>query len=106
MVLFECADCHCIENTALCNANTDRFKKKDLICSECDPLLGKWHEKFIKRPVTDEIRVDGSLQFIVVNGEQFKYDCGWCNKIAKCDGKEMCAMNHGKCTKEGELKWK
>lgn len=46
MPIFQCSKCGCIENTALCHYWINR---KDPICSECDPEIGKWHGRFQKR---------------------------------------------------------
>lgn len=67
MSLLECSQCHCVENTALCNYNIkdleaagvarvearknrttfdQEFKPAPALCSECDPKIGKWHGQF------------------------------------------------------------
>lgn len=50
MSLFECSNCHCIENTACCNYwSLVHLEKKPPLCSECDPAIGKWHGRFTKK---------------------------------------------------------
>ena len=48
MPIFECSKCGCVENTTVSNYWEDRLKGKDPLCSECDPKIGKWHNKFPK----------------------------------------------------------
>lgn len=50
MPIFKCDKCGCVENTACSNYWTDKFANppKPTLCSECDPSLGKWHNKFPK----------------------------------------------------------
>lgn len=48
MPLFECSNCHCIENTACCGYWV-REKNTPPLCSECDPEYGKWHNMFEKK---------------------------------------------------------
>ena len=57
MPLFKCEQCGCVENTALCFYWPRKVDKKPLLCSECDPVIGKWHGRFEKRPA-DDMRVD------------------------------------------------
>ena len=49
MPLFKCEECGCVENTALCWYWPRQAKKQSLLCSECDPDIGKWHGMFEKR---------------------------------------------------------
>lgn len=47
MSLFQCEECGCRENTAVCNywvRETKADKRK--VCSVCDPDIGKWHNLF------------------------------------------------------------
>lgn len=46
MPLFECTQCHCVENTALGEYWWRKYKDMPVICSECGK--GKWHGKFPK----------------------------------------------------------
>ena len=48
MPLFKCSKCGCVENTA-CYNYWMRVHKKEPLCSECDPEIGKWHGHFPKR---------------------------------------------------------
>jgi hypothetical protein len=50
MSLFMCRECGCVENTACCDYWSRRLDGKPIICSECDPAIGKWHGQFPKRP--------------------------------------------------------
>ena len=52
MPIFECSKCGCIENTAASNYVAQKYAKppKPLLCSECDPEIGKWHGMFEKQP--------------------------------------------------------
>ena len=56
MPLFECTECHALENTALCNYWTRAFDGLPPVCSACDPELKRWHGLFDKRETTDEDR--------------------------------------------------
>lgn len=48
MGLFMCSKCHCVENTALSNW----WEQGDFpLCSECDPEINKWHNRFPKEKV-------------------------------------------------------
>lgn len=49
MSLFACTQCGCVENTACCRYAVRKHKGLPLLCSECDPDIGKWHGRFIKR---------------------------------------------------------
>jgi len=46
MSLFQCEDCGCCENTALCNYHWRRLEKLSMLCSACDPEIKKWHGEF------------------------------------------------------------
>ena len=56
MPLFICSKCGVIENTALCGYWWK--DKKNPLCSECDPDLKKWHNKFPKK------KWDGKLEVL------------------------------------------
>ena len=45
MPLFRCEKCKTIENTAL---SPYSWTSEEKLCSECDPRIGKWHNKFPK----------------------------------------------------------
>ena len=47
MPIFECSKCGCIENTA-CSRYWIREKTEPPLCSECDPKIGKWHNRWPK----------------------------------------------------------
>lgn len=50
MSLFQCEICGAIENTACSNYHCKSlFKETQSKCSECDPRIGKWHDRFEKR---------------------------------------------------------
>ena len=49
MSLFSCRKCNCVENTALSNFWYNSFYGKQILCSECDPEINKWHDEFPKR---------------------------------------------------------
>ncbi len=56
MPLYECTQCHVVENTALTNFwFATQMEKKPALCSECDPEIGTWHGKFPKIHI-DEYR--------------------------------------------------
>jgi len=47
MPLFECSECHTVDNTALSGFWwTVMHEKKPALCSACDPELGQWHHHF------------------------------------------------------------
>jgi hypothetical protein len=49
MPLFPCRQCLAVENTACCNYWFRKSNEKPLLCSACDPQIGKWHGVFKKR---------------------------------------------------------
>jgi len=54
MPLFRCTKCGCVENTAVSNYWSQVYpikgeKKKEPLCSECDPEIGEWHNRFEKK---------------------------------------------------------
>lgn len=54
MPLFECSQCHTVENTACCNYWVRvHLEKEPPLCSECDPDIGKWHGLFPRATVTE-----------------------------------------------------
>lgn len=65
MSLFVCSKCKNIENTALSGYWFDLSSTKKL-CSECDPKIGRWHNRFPKEKFNKKkwrIRKD-SPQFV------------------------------------------
>jgi len=67
MPIFRCSRCGAIENTALSNYWSQKYgfgdeKPSDVLCSECDPEIGKWHGCFPKDPADGfDIGEDGFL---------------------------------------------
>ena len=51
MPIFQCSKCGCVENTALSNYWVTT-NKDEALCSECDPLIGRWHGSFEKQLAT------------------------------------------------------
>jgi hypothetical protein len=54
MSIFRCDKCGCIDNTATSNYWEQRYpfgggESKPVLCTECDPEVGKWHGCFDKR---------------------------------------------------------
>jgi hypothetical protein len=46
MSFFECSECNCVEDTALCRYWSARVRQTPLLCSACDPAIAKWHGHF------------------------------------------------------------
>ena len=46
MSLFECSECHVVENTACCHYHWRKMKGEPLLCSQCDPEIDEWHGRF------------------------------------------------------------
>jgi hypothetical protein len=42
---FKCTKCGCLENTAVSGYSWTSDKSK-VLCSQCDPQIGKWHNYF------------------------------------------------------------
>lgn len=53
MSIFKCSKCGCVENTALSRYWVRDFDKELPLCSECDPKIGKWHDSFDKKNVSE-----------------------------------------------------
>lgn len=53
MPLFKCSKCGCVENTACGDYWVNAGRGKPVICSECSPLIGKWHGRFPKEPADE-----------------------------------------------------
>jgi hypothetical protein len=71
MPLFKCANCGCMENTALSNYWT-RFLQKTAegelppaLCSACDPRIGRWHGEFPQVPWDDQQHGPHDIQRMV-----------------------------------------
>lgn len=54
MPLYKCTKCGCRENTSLTNFHQDNWEGAPVLCSECDPAIGRWHGKFEKVLFTPE----------------------------------------------------
>lgn len=48
MPLFACTKCRAVENTACGDYWMNAGRGKPVLCSECSPLIGKWHGRFPK----------------------------------------------------------
>ena len=46
MPLFICDACGSVDNTATTQYWTCKMEGKALLCSACDPEIGKWHNLF------------------------------------------------------------
>lgn len=58
MPLYECSNCHAVDNTALTNFWADHIGEgQPALCSECDPGIGKWHGRFPKTTVKEHKRL-------------------------------------------------
>lgn len=53
MSVFKCSECGCKENTATSRFRVFVSEDKPALCSECDPVIGKWHNRFKKQPFTE-----------------------------------------------------
>jgi hypothetical protein len=49
MPLFICTKCGCVDNTALCRYWELSYNKEKILCSKCDPKIGRWHGAFPRR---------------------------------------------------------
>lgn len=56
MPLYECEQCHCVENTALTNFWEAYMERTAKLCSECDPRIGRWHGRFPKQPASEYLK--------------------------------------------------
>ena len=71
MPAFRCSKCGCMENSATSNYVSrqypyspagEKLPPLPLLCSECDPEIGKWHGAFPKRSAKGSILAsDGFL---------------------------------------------
>ena len=46
MSIFQCSECGCGEDTALCRYWSARVRETAPLCSACDPKIGRWHDHF------------------------------------------------------------
>lgn len=69
MSLFACEKCNSVENTALCGwaetysgAGCQRIGRRHLICSACNPDIGKWHGLFPREDADEAgyVPIEGS----------------------------------------------
>ena len=51
MPLYECEQCHSVDNTALTNFWLQYVDGAPKLCSACDPAIGAWHGQFPRLPV-------------------------------------------------------
>jgi len=49
MSTFICEGCGAVENTATSNYWVRQMYNESLLCSKCDPKIGKWHNMFEKK---------------------------------------------------------
>jgi hypothetical protein len=54
MSMFCCSKCGCVEDTALCHYWSARLRRTPVVCSLCDPAIGRWHGQFPRRPAEGE----------------------------------------------------
>jgi hypothetical protein len=55
MSFFQCSECNCVEDTALCHYWSARLRETPTLCSACDPRIAKWHGQFPREPAKDWI---------------------------------------------------
>jgi hypothetical protein len=46
MAFFQCSQCGCVEDTALCHYWSARLRETLPLCSACDPKIAQWHGQF------------------------------------------------------------
>ena len=69
MHLFECSKCHVVDNTALTNFWFESLRdRKPALCSECDPLIGKWHGEFPRRSMEEYVASHGRESVMFPDG--------------------------------------
>lgn len=56
MPLYECFECGSVDNTALTNFWDAHMNNKPILCSACDPDIGKWHDKFARETVSQHMK--------------------------------------------------
>ena len=69
MPIFKCTQCGCVENTACCNY----WMTKDynhVLCSACDPKIGKWHDMFPRINADEKGYVADSEGFLRLGEEE------------------------------------
>ena len=63
--MYECSQCHCIDNTAPGNFWDQMRRERPFLCTSCDPDIQQWHDMF-ERLHIDEYRKrypDGHIQW-------------------------------------------
>lgn len=85
MPLFKCEKCLCVENTAVSGYWMRHTPDDPILCSECDPKIGKWHGRFEKIQAAGAYVV-GKLGYLITleEAEQDK----WADTMAR-DAKEI-----------------
>lgn len=73
MPLFVCEKCGAIENTALGYYWSARLQNMPRMCSECAPMIGKWHNRFPKEYVQDKTFAE--LQQLGLEYAVHKFGC-------------------------------
>lgn len=61
MPIFQCSECGCGEDTALCRYWGARMQDRIPVCSACDPKIGKWHNQFPREPFDAEREIQRLL---------------------------------------------
>jgi hypothetical protein len=61
MTFFQCSKCGCAEDTALCHYWSARLRQTPILCSECDPRIGKWHGQFPRESAQEWIADESGL---------------------------------------------
>lgn len=90
MPLYACSGCDGYDNTALTNYYHRRGDGLPLLCSACDPDIGKWHGQFPRRS-----RADAGLTFVDSRGHL------WTEEIAARERKTRQAV----CCGDNYLIW-
>lgn len=83
MSLFKCEQCGAVENTATSgywHASCERHRGNadvKLLCSECDPEIGRWHGIFPKRNATAEGYMLGNDGYLYSKSHVESGDLKW-----------------------------
>jgi hypothetical protein len=73
MPLYECSNCHAVDNTALTNFWWEHIHEgKPALCSACDPEIGKWHGHFEKLTAAEYLRryPQGRIEYLLRPAEK------------------------------------
>ena len=88
MPLFQCSNCGCGEDTALCRYWSARLQQTAPVCSACDPKIAKWHGEFPQEPARDwTLDEQGFLQWSKGDIED------WLGQPIEIIGKTDCAAS-------------